>query len=68
MSTVNMNTFPLTLPGGLPGKPNDGFPDRRLLHRAAASVRKVVVTETVTAQDFGDYIGSLSDGTKSPPC
>lgn len=56
--TVNMNTVPLTIPGGLPTSPASAFLFGICIN--PVQVRKVVVTNDVTAQNFGDYIGSLS--------
>ena len=51
-------TFPVTIPGGAPTKP-----DHALVFgvtSSSAKIRKVVVTNDVSAQNFGDYIGALS--------
>ena len=55
---INMNPIPLVIPGGSSTLPSSvamfGVCVSRIM------VRKIVVTNSVTAQNFGDYIGSLS--------
>src|SRR5581483_4360869 len=55
---VTMHTLPAVIPGGTP--PNPG---KALLFGIATKpvqIRKVVATDTVTCQNFGDYIGTLN--------
>jgi len=60
---VNMNTVPLVLPSGSPTKPNSAFLIGICIN--AMEVRKVVVTNSITCPDFGDFIGSLTEGGKA---
>ena len=55
-----LTPFPVIVPGGSPGNPNAAL--ILGVSTSPVSIRKVTVTNSVTAQDFGDYIGTLTHG------